>query len=107
MNPLNRGIAKYPFLLHVFPTWNSGTMSLTKLLVGIGVAWIVLGSLVLGPSLLIYPAAWMTIMAFFFGLHQIVGSRVTAPEFAKQTIAEPEPQPASYATPTPALQTAE
>ena len=74
-------------------------MSLTKLLVGIGVTWVVLGSLVLGPSLLIYPAAWMTIMAFFFGLHQVVGARFSAPELAQET--SPEPQSTTTASPTP------
>ncbi|PHR93967.1 MAG: hypothetical protein COA78_32275 [Blastopirellula sp.] len=89
-------------------------MSLTKLLVGIGVAWVVLGSLVLGPSLLIYPAAWMTIMAFFFGLHQVVGTKVSAAEFVQETSPEPQavavasPTPSPVATtPTPAFQTAE
>jgi len=52
-------------------------MKLLSILLGIGLVWCVAGVAVLGPGLLIYPAAWGVIALVIFGLHKLVRAAAT------------------------------
>lgn len=50
-------------------------MKLVSLLATIGAVWCVLGAIVLGPGVLIYPLAWAAVFAVLFGVHKVVQNR--------------------------------
>lgn len=52
-------------------------MPLKSLLLMIGAGWIMLGSFALGPGLIVYPLAWTAVALAFWGLHYLVGERIT------------------------------
>ncbi|PQO44724.1 hypothetical protein [Blastopirellula marina] len=52
-------------------------MPLKSLLLMIGAGWIMLGSFALGPGLIVYPLAWTAVALAFWGLHCLVGDRIT------------------------------
>ncbi|MBA2113232.1 hypothetical protein [Bremerella alba] len=50
-------------------------MKLGILLVSIGILWSVLGAVILGPGVLLYPLAWAAVFAVLFGVHKLAESR--------------------------------
>lgn len=52
-------------------------MPLKSLLLLIGAGWIVLGSIALGPGLIIYPLAWTLVAISVWGLHCLLGERIS------------------------------
>ncbi|PQO32612.1 hypothetical protein DTL21_20630 [Bremerella cremea] len=48
-------------------------MKLVTLLSSIVVLWCLLGSIVLGPGILAYPAAWCAVAAVMYGVHRFLG----------------------------------
>ncbi|EAQ79637.1 hypothetical protein [Blastopirellula marina] len=52
-------------------------MPLKSLLLMIGAGWIMLGSYALGPGLIVYPLAWTAVAVSFWGLHCLLGERVS------------------------------
>ncbi|TWT31409.1 hypothetical protein [Blastopirellula retiformator] len=52
-------------------------MPLKSLLLMIGAGWIMLGSLALGPGLIVYPLAWTVVAVGFWLLHRMVGDQIS------------------------------
>lgn len=50
-------------------------MKLGILLVSIGALWSILGAIVLGLGVLLYPLAWAAVFATLYGVHKIAESR--------------------------------
>ncbi|PQO27093.1 hypothetical protein [Blastopirellula marina] len=48
-------------------------MTLVSLLASIIALWCVLGSIVLGPGILVYPIAWCAVLAVMYGIHRFLG----------------------------------
>ena len=48
-------------------------MKLLSILATIGAVWCLLGAVILGPGILVYPLAWVAVTAVLFGLHKLVG----------------------------------
>lgn len=67
-------------------------MKLLSILLVMGLVWCVAGAAVLGPGLLVYPAAWGVIVLAIFGLHKLVQGTVTR-QSSPKTEAENIPLP--------------
>ncbi|MCC9604586.1 hypothetical protein LOC68_27285 [Blastopirellula sp. JC732] len=52
-------------------------MPLKSLLLIIGAGWIMLGSLALGPGLIVYPLAWTAVAVGFYLLHRMLGGQIS------------------------------
>ncbi|QDU73336.1 hypothetical protein Pan97_03060 [Bremerella volcania] len=50
-------------------------MKLGTLLVSVIGLWCVLGAIVLGPGVLLYPVAWVAVFAVLYGVHKIAEPR--------------------------------
>jgi len=50
-------------------------MKLGILLVSIVAFWSVLGAVVLGPGVLLYPLAWVAVAAVLYGVHKLAEAR--------------------------------
>ncbi|PQO45665.1 hypothetical protein [Blastopirellula marina] len=48
-------------------------MKLVPLLTSIVVLWCLLGTVVLGPGILVYPAAWCGVVGVMYAVHKFVG----------------------------------
>lgn len=48
-------------------------MKLLSILASIAAMWCLLGAIILGPGILVYPLAWVAVVAILFGLHKLVG----------------------------------
>jgi len=55
-------------------------MKLTHLLIGIAVAWCLLGAVVLGPGLLLYPLSWGFVAAILLAVHRMRLDRLSLPK---------------------------
>lgn len=50
-------------------------MKLGILLLSVGALWCLLGAVVLGVGVLLYPLAWAAVFAVLYGVHKIADSR--------------------------------
>ncbi|PQO36894.1 hypothetical protein C5Y96_06950 [Blastopirellula marina] len=50
-------------------------MKLGILLLSVGALWSILGAMVLGVGVLLYPVAWAAVFAVLYGVHKIADSR--------------------------------
>ncbi|RCS52932.1 hypothetical protein DTL42_08935 [Bremerella cremea] len=48
-------------------------MKLVTLLSSIIVLWCLLGAIVLGPGILVYPATWCAVAGVMYGIHKFLG----------------------------------
>jgi len=64
-------------------------MKLTYLLGGIAVAWCLLGALVLGPGILLYPLAWGIVVTVLLAVHRLRIDRLTLPKPSNISMGRP------------------
>ncbi|MEW4565176.1 hypothetical protein AB1K70_21815 [Bremerella sp. JC770] len=64
-------------------------MKLGILLVSIGALWSVLGAIVLGPGVLLYPLAWAAVFGVLYGIHKIAEARQGKAQPAPHESAQP------------------
>ena len=64
-------------------------MKLGILLLSVAALWSILGAIVLGVGVLLYPAAWAAVFAVLYGVHKLAQSRQNKAPTALEAPIEP------------------
>ncbi len=64
-------------------------MKLGILLLSVGALWCILGAVVLGVGVLLYPLAWAAVFAVLYGVHKLAQSRQNKALTASETSSKP------------------